>query len=228
MRERRNQSEIETELKIKLSIGDMEKVFQTLSKMSSASEINHKFLPRMYYDTPDLQLHNRKISLRVQYRSGKAGQLGGYEQTVKFALSPAAALGQGVLFRKECKNILDGHTPDLAAVTDREAQGVIKSFKNKTLVPIFTAAIERRAFDWKLKHGKKTGVVEIAFDAGKIILLKDNKHSNFTEIELEIKQGGAEFIDIVRAKILSIAPSARIQRLSKSEQGIAFYLKHKK
>jgi hypothetical protein len=80
-------TEVEAELKIRLSQHDLEEVFKTLSK--KAAVISHKYLPRAYYDTDDLGLYNAGRSLRVQYKPGKEGKLGGYEQTVKVELPPA-------------------------------------------------------------------------------------------------------------------------------------------
>jgi inorganic triphosphatase YgiF len=228
MAARKNTSEVETELKIKLSPEDLEKVFKALSKKSGAAKVSHKFLPRMYYDTPDLLLYKNRISLRVQYKPGERGRSGRYEQTVKVGLERAAAHGKGVLLRKECKNGVKSHKPELASVADPAARAALKPFQNKKPVHIFTAAIERRFFDWKLKSGKRRGVVEVAFDIGQIILPHNNRHRDFAEIEVEIKHGGVEFIEIVKNKILDIAPSAKIQPLSKSDQGSRFYLKHQK
>jgi inorganic triphosphatase YgiF len=225
---RKSKSEVETELKIRLSPQDLEKVFRTLIKKGSTGAVSHKFLPRMYYDTSRMHLYKSGISLRVQYKPGDAGRIGSYEQTVKVELKPSAALAKGVLLRKECKNDIQGHKPNLATVVDRQAKKVVTPFKNKKLMHIFTAAIERRFFDWNLKKGKKKGMVEVAFDVGKIILPSGNRHRDFSEIEVEIKKGGVEFIDIVKAKILKIAPSAKIQSQSKSQQGSKFYLKYQK
>jgi inorganic triphosphatase YgiF len=225
-----NKSEVEPELKITLSLEDLEKVFKALTKMDGTSEVAHKFRPRMYYDTPDLLLYKNKISLRVQYKSGKKGHLGCYEQTVKVELpaDPKLKLGAGVLLRKECKDDIKSPKPDLAAAADPVAQAAVKPFLNKKLVHIFTAAMERRSFDWKLKSGGEHGVVEVAFDVGHIILPQNNEQQDFAEIEVEIKQGGGEFIEMVKKEILKIAPSAKIQPLSKSEQGSQLYLKHNK
>lgn len=228
MAEQKNRSEVETELKIELSPADLEKVFKVLSKKDGASEVSHKFRPRMYYDTPDLLLYKNKLSLRVQYKKGKGGTPGGYEQTVKVELEPDPKLGAGTLLRKECKNSVKSHKPELASVADPHAQNALKPFQGKNLVHIFTAAIERRSFDWKLKNGQSQGVVEVAFDVGQLILPHNNEHQDFAEIEVEIKCGGGEFIEMVKNEILKIAPAAKIQPLSKSDQGSRFYLKHQK
>jgi len=225
---RQGKPETEAELKIKLSREDMEKVFKVLSGRGGVSKVSNKFHPRMYYDTPDLQLYKNNLSLRVQYKPGKKGRLGGYEQTIKVELKPDSPLEKGVMLRRECRNDIKNHRPDLATVVDSMARRAIKSFRGKKLVHIFTATIERRLFDMKLKNGKKRGLVEVSFDAGQLILPHDNRHRDFTEIEIEIKRGGREFIGIVKDEILKIAPSAKIQLLSKSDQGSRFYLKYKR
>lgn len=224
----KNKSENEAELKIKLSPADMEKVFKALTGLKGTSDVSHKFRPRTYYDTPDMDFYKNKLSLRVQYKPGKKGKLGCYEQTVKLELEPDSPLGKGVMLRKECKDSIISSTPSLSAVTDSDARKALKPFKGKKLVPIFTAAIERRSFDWKLNDNGKKGQVEVAFDAGYLILEGGLAQQAFSEIEIEIKQGSAEFIELVKNKILKIAPSAKIQPLSKADQGSRLYLKHKK
>lgn len=225
MRARKHSTEAETELKISLSADDLEKVFKTLSRKSGTASIPHKFLPRMYYDTQDLGLYKNHLSLRVQYKQGKGGRIGSYEQTVKIELK--APTKKGVLRRKECKDDIGSHKPNMAAVANPQARKALKPFKGKKLTHIFTAAIERRYFNLALKAGKKKGLVEVAFDVGQIILAHNNAHRNLFEIEIEIKQGGAEFIEIVKKEIFRLAPSAKIQPLSKSEQGSRFYLKRR-
>jgi len=110
----KNKSKIETELKIKLSPKDMEKVFQKLIKEKGESEVFHKFTPRTYYDTPNLLLHKNGISLRVQYNPGRNGQIGNHKQTLKLKSTSATPLVKGVLQRKECYSKLKkGLTPNI-------------------------------------------------------------------------------------------------------------------
>ncbi|MCK5555228.1 MAG: CYTH domain-containing protein [Alphaproteobacteria bacterium] len=222
----KNKSEIETELKIKLSPKDMEKVLQKLIKEKGESEVFHKFTPRMYYDTPDFLLHKNGISLRVQYNPGKNGHLGEHEQTLKLESTSDAPPVSGVLRRKECHSKLKNHQPDLQSITDREAIKVLAPLKCKKPVHIFTAAIERRFFDLKLQCGKNHGIVEMAFDSGYLVLSDNSAYQNFSEIEVELKNGRTNFIEIVRDKIIRIASSAKVQTLSKAKQGIHLQWRH--
>ena len=217
-------SEVEVELKIKLSPADLEKVFLILREKVGLSEIKHKFSSRAYYDTPDLGLYNKGLSLRVQEIPGKSGNPGGYEQTLKMEVLPDQPLKESVMMRRECRDNISTHIPSLAAVSDPQAQEAVKSFRDKSLVPIFTSAIERRYFEMELDHG----AVELAFDVGKLILAEGGWHQDFSEIEIEVKRGDADLIDIVKKEILRIAPSGAVQPLSKSAQGSQLYLKYKK
>ena len=216
-------SEIEQELKIQLSPRDLEKVFKTLKKKAIGKKVEHKYMPRAYYDTPDLELYQSAISVRMQYKPGKGGKIGGYEQTVKFDLPHGATVAKGAFFRKECKDMLKGHKPQLALISDLEGRAIARSFHNKKVIHIFTAAVERRSFELKSGGGKKRGVVEVAFDVGEIILDSNGRHYPFSEIEIEVVKGSAEAILVVEKKIRAIARSARLQPLSKAQQGSRLY-----
>ncbi len=219
---------VETELKIKLSPADLEKVFRVLRGKNSTSEIFHKYRPRDYYDTPDLELYQAGLSLRVQYKPGSAGKLGCYEQTLKLEMVPDSPLGEAVMLRKECKDDITTREPLLSAVTDVQGQAAAKPFKGKKLMHIFTAAIERRYFEMEIGSGRNSGMVEVAFDVGQLILAQGNVSQNFFEIEVEVKRGSADLIEAVKKEILGIATSAKVQPLSKSAQGSRLYLQHKK
>jgi len=216
-----DKTSVEEELKVDISAGDLEKVFNSFIKKFQITAVQQKYLPRAYYDTDGLELHAAHISLRVQYKPGKAGRLGGYEQTIKTETPAHVA---GVLARKESKSNLSGRAPDLMSVTDPVTQGLVRPYLGKPLKHIFTAAAERRYFNVRYKGS----VIEVAFDVGVLSLTDGSVHQNFAEIEVELKKGNAKALIALRDKILALAPSARAQTLSKAEQGVALYLQNKK
>lgn len=220
---KQHKSEVEQELKISLSIEDLEKVFKEFSSEVSKGDIEHKYLPRAYFDTPDLEMYDAGVSVRVQYKPGKKGKLGSHEQTVKFELPPDPAKVADALYRKECKDLVEGAQPDLELVHDADAAEKIKPFKNKSLKHIFTAAIERRYFNVEAGKGKEWGEVELAFDVGEISLPDTGDSQKFAEIEIEVKDGSPEAINKIRDRIFKIAPSAQIQTDAKSVQGSKMY-----
>ena len=220
-------STIEQEVKIQLSARDLEKVFRMLKKKADG-KVEHKYLPRAYYDTHDLRLYQNAISVRMQYKPGKGGKIGGYEQTLKFEMMPIAGnenVIEGAFFRKECKDMVGGRFPQLARVSDREGRSRVRRFRNKRLIHLFTAAIERRSFEMKVGGGKKKGIVEVAFDVGEIILDSNGRHYPFYEIEIELVKGSPEAIEVLEKKIRRMARSARHQPLSKSQHGSRLYRK---
>ncbi len=225
----KQKSEDEQEVKIQLSQGDLEKVFKHFAQKHAPAHIEHKYMPRAYYDSARLALHKNDLSLRMQYKEGKKGRLGGYEQTVKRDLPAANGnLAAGALFRREVKDIMPSHAPDLNAVTDADTKAAVLPFAKLKLKHIFTAAIERRYFNVSTGHGKKAATVELAFDVGEIILQSDGSRHQFFEIELERKAGNAAAIDELREEILKMAPSAKVQPLSKSKQGSQLYIASRK
>lgn len=223
MAARRHRSENEQEVKIKLSKRDLEKVFNALSKKYGPGDIDHKYMPRAYWDTLRLDLDQHNISVRVQYKEGSDGDMGGHEQTVKLDLPHGNTLAKGAVLRREVKDIMPGHEPDLSIVTDAKTKPALKPFLKKKLRHVFTAAIERRYFEVETGHGKHKGTVEIAFDLGEIVLPHNGRRYALCEIELEKKSGSKDAIDKLRAHILEIASSAKIQPLSKSQQGSRFF-----
>ncbi|MBI1216207.1 MAG: CYTH domain-containing protein [Alphaproteobacteria bacterium] len=224
---KKSKSEVEHELKISMTPRDLEKVFKALTKkLAVRKTVSHKYMPRAYYDTPDLKLYKNAISLRIQYKPGKGGVLGTYEQTVKFDLTPEQPIAHGTFLRKECKDPVPTHKPEIAKLSDREAKALLKPFKKKKMQHIFTAAIERRAFNLKVGRGKKAGVVEVAFDVGEIILACNDSRHAFSEVELEVVKGSHEAIYIIQKKIHALARSAGVQHLSKAQQGSRLHQKH--
>jgi inorganic triphosphatase YgiF len=222
MAARRHRSENEEEVKIKLSRSDLEKVFNALSKKYEPEEIEHKYMPRDYWDTRRFDLDRNNISVRTQYKEGTDGEIGGHEQTVKLDLTHGNTLAKGAILRREVKNIMPDYKPDLSAVTDAKTKLALKPFMKKKLNHPFTAAIERRYFKVEVGHGRHKGTVEIAFDVGDFILQHNERRRPLSEIELEKKAGSKDAIDKLREQIMDIAPSAEIQPLSKSQQGSRF------
>lgn len=216
-------SEVEHELKIEVSARDLEKVFMALRRDALGKKIEHKYLPRAYFDTRDLLLYRNSISVRMQYKQGKNGKIGSYEQTVKFDTPPEEGTPDGLFFRKECKDVIGSHLPSLSKISDPEGRAVARPYRDKKFLHIFTAAIERRSFDMKVGRGKKAGVVEVAFDVGEIILDANGRRYPFSEIEIELIKGSHEAINIVQKKIKKLARSARLQPLSKAQHGTRLY-----
>lgn len=216
-RRRKARSEVETELKIKLSPESLEKIFNKFLRRSVKDSFNHKFTPRRYFDTEELDLYAKGLSLRVQYAPGKFGKTGGYEQTFKYAIKPD---DDGVMVRTEYKVSIDSHLPELEVAEDENVQEMVEGIDNKSLVQIFTASVERRLMLVDVDGGQ----IELAFDVGNLYLTSPSRATaDICEIEVEVKKGKANLIEKVKAEIFKAVPDAVIQPYSKSEQGTRLY-----
>jgi len=201
----------EQELKLCLPAADMERVLRRLSRRKNAGPVRRRRIVRHYYDTPALELYRNRIGLRLERAPGKNA----WRQTLKYT----ASTRRDMLDRWECSSRLPGMMPNLRAVSHSVARKLIKPFINKKLKCLFTVSVERNYFALNFK----SGVVEVAVDLGEIIITSTGKHFHFSEIEIEIKAGDA--IDPAKRAIFKIAPSARISRRSKQDEGMRRLLK---
>lgn len=233
----------EVELKLRLSPEDLEKVFDAFSDKAIDGEIKHKRRPRDYFDTEDRKLRARNLGLRMQYKEGKDGKLGGYEQTLKSAageaLPPESKL-ESVFMRKEYKDFTEDELPEIEKISNPEAKKLMDGIRDEDLEHVFSSAVERRYFVMEVKYPKslkdayeevkdgkgrkkqrRTGKVELAFDVGKIKLAppNDNYQEAVSEIEIEMKDGPPDLIEKIKKKILEIAPDAVVETRSKAEIG---------
>jgi inorganic triphosphatase YgiF len=228
MTARKSKNHVEAETKISLSRADLEMVLLKLQRKAAEGTFRHKYVPRRYFDTPNLELHNVGLSLRVQYAAGKSGTLGSYEQTFKYDIAPQDSADDAsaeVRARREVRDAIPTHMPDIAATNDAPTKELLKDVDNKSLRHIFTASIERRLFEMPVG---KQGKVELAFDCGTIYLADDPQCSvEVDEVEIEVKKGSPAIIAEIREMILDMASTAEIQPLSKAEQGVKLYSEYK-
>ena len=225
---KRSKETTEIEVKIKMSSRDLERVFDSFVKKDKGS-LKHKFYPRFYFDTENLDLYNKNVSIRTQYKPGAHGKVGSYEQTVKFSLSKTTS-EKDLMVRGEYKDFIDTSFPALGKISSVQAKRHFKSIKSSNLRHVFTAAVERRILLVPSKSpttGKK-GIVEVAFDIGNIFLAPPlAARLPISEIELEVKSGPDDIIKPIKDKILKMAPSAKVHTKAKVDLGMGLYLKNK-
>ncbi len=215
--------EKEIELKICINKIGVERVFKIFSKKAIDGKIKKKHRPRRYFDTKNRDIEKCKMALRVQYKEKL-----GYEQTLKYTVSDQCG-DSSVMTRMEIKNLLpkkqkkpDISLIDLSIVKDKNIVQALKDISTKKLQHVFTSSVKRRYFCISvLKKNKKIGIVELAFDMGLITHAKEKDLSyNISEIEIELKSGSIEAIQIAKEEILEIINNdGQISNISKAEQG---------
>jgi inorganic triphosphatase YgiF len=170
--------------------------------MVPAPSSSHLRLISTYYDTPDLALRRRGLSLRVRAQDGR------FIQTVKTG-DPG---GSDLLTRGEWEDELAEGSPDLHAAQTREhlPDGIAGDLR-----PLFATDVTRTTFT--IEPAPATHI-EAAIDRGEIRAAGGDGSEPISEIELELKSGDAAALYDVALRLLDVA-SLRIEPRSKSERG---------
>jgi len=179
-----------------------------LQALASAPPVKQKLLSH-YYDTPELNLWRKGLTLRLRNSGSK------WIQTVK---GNGVAVG-GLHQRTEWESPIT--RPEIDWVRLRE-QGLdeIAGFQKlrQRLKPVFTTAFSRIVFPLQLTAGEK---LDLCLDRGKIST--GDAMQAFTEVELELKLGSAAALYDFAVELQKTIP-LRLESASKAERGYFLYL----
>lgn len=207
----------EIELKLRIREEDCPHLFQhpVLQRHAIEAPLTRR-LTSMYFDTPDLQLLDAGISLRVRHMSG------GWFQAVKAAGSSLAGLHQ----RMEWEDIIAGSDPDFSKITDPQVAGIFADNSLRTaLRPLFVTDVDRT--EWQL-HMEGDVHVEVSLDAGELIIAQggDWKQSStretIREVEIELKKGRPHVVFELAQALQADIPMV-VENVSKAQRGYAYY-----
>ena len=170
--------------------------------MAPTSASSHSRLISTYYDTPDLALKRRGVSLRVREQGGR------FIQTVKTG-DPSSG---DVLTRGEWEDELAESCPDPHAAQSGEhlPDGIAGDLR-----PLFATDVTRTTFAIESAPATR---IEAAIDQGVIRAAAGGETEPISEIELELKSGDAAVLYDIALQLLDVA-SIRIEPRSKSERG---------
>jgi inorganic triphosphatase YgiF len=157
----------------------------------TASKPHEQTVSDTYFDTPDLQLRQSDIGLRVRRVNG------GWVQNIK----GGGTVHGGLHARNEWESPVSGAAPELERLRDvvddkKTRRNVLDAAsKRKGLEPIFTTKVKRTA--WEL-HPDGGDHIECVLDQGRLEC--GGKHAPINEIELELKSGDpAHLFDLALA-----------------------------
>ncbi|MSP50665.1 MAG: CYTH and CHAD domain-containing protein [Alphaproteobacteria bacterium] len=196
----------EVELKLALDPADLPRLKQ--HPLLRASRPSTTRLEAVYFDTSDLRLAQRNLTLRVR----RAGHR--HVQTVK-----SGSLRQiGLFEREESEQRIAEASPDPQLIGDAELRRAVGgALKERPLKPIFGTAVLRTK--WRLGDGGKVQV-EVDLDVGH--LKSGAAEAPICEIELELKRGRPR--DLIRlARDLGRLVPLRLDVASKAARGFALY-----
>src|SRR3974377_953599 len=195
----------EIELKFEVPESDLPRL-TACSLLKGATEAAAKpvSLFSVYFDTDELNLHQKGLSLRVR-RIGRR-----HVQTIKQENPGNAAL----FARGEWEHDVATKQPDLDAARDTALAPLLNNKLRRALKPVFETRVHRKVF--QIRRGQSD--IEISIDKGKIEA--GQKSSPLCEVELELKQGQAA--DLFKlAKILAHEVPVQVAVKSKADRGYA-------
>jgi len=194
----------EIELKLSVSAHDLPKLRQAIAAWDGQRAGSTATLSSIYYDTADLELCRRRITLRVR-RIGD-----GFVQTVKGEGDPSVGLA-----RDEWEWPVAGPAPDLAVIREPEVWDQLGPLTLDQLQPVFETRIHRTV------HWLADGSIELAIDSGQI--QAGETVVTVSEVELELKRGQPGSLFDHALALNQVAP-VRFSTVSKAARGYALAL----
>lgn len=197
---------VEAELKVVVDAAGVRSLgrLATLPGMTVTAR-GDKHLVSTYFDTPDLALRAKGISLRLR-RAGRSG-----EQTVKFSGSFSLGLAE----RPEFNVPFSGRLPDLSRFPEDAAAELLSIVDGRPLVALFAMRVTRRRWDIVTAAGDK---VELALDRGTVTA--GSRRHDIREVEMELVSGERRALfDVARLALDGVA--FHFSSAAKSDVGYA-------
>jgi triphosphatase len=192
----------EVELKLATSKAGLRKALALswLKKMAGDSVKRQQFVST-YFDTRDLALRDRGVSLRVR-RIGERRL-----QTVKASSAVPMA-------RAEWEAEVDRDRPEPELIRHTDVAPIFTDAIAQHLKPVFETRIERTAMSLQLGRSD----IELALDEGRVAAVDNSV--DIAEIEIELKQGERRDVAVLARKLARQIPLTFAAR-AKAEWGYA-------
>ncbi|MGI2201484.1 inorganic triphosphatase [Shewanella baltica] len=193
----------EIELKLFFLPIYQESLINKLDSLDNAVPQGKRRLANGYFDTPDLQLRQWDMGLRVR------GYDGHREQTIK----TAGQVVGGIHSRPEYNVTIQADSPDLslfpASIWPADAD---LAATQAQLTCIFHTDFYRRAWHVQIDNS----VVEVALDIGEITA--NGQQEALCELEFELLSGDTEALLKLAMQVASVVP-VRLGKASKAQRG---------
>lgn len=167
-----------------------------------------KSLRATYFDTPDLKLSGRALSLRVRKESRQ------FVQCFKAIPDVARATSTDGFARLEWEWLLPGPALNAQLLSqDAEVKALLKGVSMRQLQPLFTTNIKRQT---RLLTTPGGATVRYDLDQGRI--LAGDRETPIFELELELQSGPvSELLELARV-LTSVVPT-RLSSRTKAQRG---------
>ncbi|WP_025732206.1 CYTH domain-containing protein [Carnimonas nigrificans] len=184
------------EIELKLALGPEGRTQLMASELLSQLTPARMSLGNRYFDTPDGQLQQHRLALRL--RKGEGERL---IQTLKSVGTSTGGLSQRGEWQWECDtDQLDLEVLKALAQQHSELAPLADDALLEQLQPLFSTDFERVAYTipWQ------DAVIELAIDHGSIVAGDQTRAIN--EVELELKQGSPEALWALADVVVKEAP----------------------
>ncbi len=197
----------ETEIKLRVSRETLAALREhPLLKKRNKSGWERLELTNQYFDTPERDLAQAKVALRIR-RDGE--QL---IQTLKTRGQSVAGLSE----RNEFNWDLAKAKLDLKKLDDQCWPAQLAELDKKTIKPLFTTDFVREKAEIAWGRGKAKVVIEAALDLGQVVAGKLKEE--ICELELELREGEPEALLELAAELAATLPLMPCD-ISKAERG---------
>lgn len=199
---------IETELKLRISPEHLARLKRhPLLRALSVGRSTTRKLHSVYFDTPDLYLHEHAMALRLR-RTGRD-----WVQTLKGGGEVQTGLHQ----RNEWETVVSGEMLDFSALETSGAMHLPKHVR-KELQAVFVTDFSRTARVLNFAGAE----IELCLDSGEI--RSGNEVRTFAEVELELKSGAPVQLFQLALQLLELVP-LEVEAISKAEYGYRMWLR---
>lgn len=199
----------EVELKLRIAAADIARLRRHPAIQAAlATPAQTRALTSIYFDTPQLALLDRGISLRVRRMSGQ------WFQSVKTSGSAIAGLHQ----RLEWEDIIANGAPDFSKITEPRLTTIFDDDALRAaLHPLFRTEVRRTEWQLAYEDGSR---IELALDVGQLVA--GEQRDPISEIELELKAGDAACLFELALQLQRDLP-LWLENKSKAQAGYAYY-----
>jgi len=201
----------ETEIKLRASRDTLSALREhPLLKKRNKSGWEQRELFNQYFDTPNRDLAQAKVALRIR-RDGEH-----FIQTLKTRGQSVAGLSE----RNEYDWYLDKAKLDPKKLDDNCWPAALAGLDKKQLKPIFTTDFVRQRAEIAWGRGKARVVIEAALDLGKVIAGEGEEE--ICELELELRQGEPAALLELASELAADLPLMPCD-ISKAERGYRLF-----
>ncbi|MBB2493967.1 CYTH domain-containing protein [Aquipseudomonas ullengensis] len=201
----------ETEIKLRVSRETLAALRDhPLLKKRNKSGWEQRELFNQYFDTPERDLAQAKVALRLR-RDGEQ-----FIQTLKTRGQSVAGLSE----RNEWDWYLQKAKLDTKKLTDECWPASLAELDKKQLKPLFTTDFVRQKAEIAWGRGKAKVVIEAALDLGKVIAGEGEEE--ICELELELREGDPAALLELAAELAADLPLMPCD-ISKAERGYRLF-----